>query len=61
MGEACGAAREGDARLHTSFLADRVGSALEFAIHAVIDVAALAVVALATGATVATRGCSAVV
>ncbi|EIC0884422.1 hypothetical protein K9418_004583, partial [Salmonella enterica subsp. enterica serovar Derby] len=54
MGEAFWAAREGDALLHTSFLADLVGSALEFAINAVIDFAALAVVALATGATVAT-------
>ncbi|EAV9010790.1 type IV secretion protein Rhs, partial [Salmonella enterica] len=60
MGEAFWAAREGDALLHTSFLADLVGSALEFAINAVIDFAALAVVALATGATVATLGCSAV-
>lgn len=49
MGEAFWAAREGDALLHTSFLADLVGSALEFAINAVIDFAALAVVALATG------------
>ncbi|EDQ4866020.1 type IV secretion protein Rhs [Salmonella enterica subsp. enterica serovar Aqua] len=60
MGEAFWAAREGDALLHTSFLADLVGSALEFAINAVIYFAALAVVALATGATVATLGCSAV-
>ncbi|EMC9590583.1 RHS repeat protein [Salmonella enterica] len=60
MGEAFWAAREGDALLHTSFLADLVGSALEFAINAAIDFAALAVVALATGATVATLGCSAV-
>ncbi|KSB86600.1 hypothetical protein LFZ31_13500 [Salmonella enterica subsp. enterica serovar Newport str. S09097] len=37
MGEAFWAAREGDALLHTSFLADLVGSALEFAINAVID------------------------
>ncbi|ELR2727187.1 hypothetical protein QR966_003985 [Salmonella enterica] len=60
MGDAFWAAREGDALLHTSFLADLVGSALEFAINAAIDFAALAVVALATGATVATLGCSAV-
>lgn len=49
MGEAFWAAREGDALLHTSFLADLVGSALELAINAAIDFAALAVVALATG------------
>ncbi|PJO85935.1 hypothetical protein, partial [Salmonella enterica] len=59
MGEAFWAAREGDALLHTSFLAVLVASALDFSIIAVIDLAALAVVPLATGATAATLGCSA--
>ncbi|EGM1791495.1 type IV secretion protein Rhs [Salmonella enterica subsp. enterica] len=60
MGDAFWAAREGDALLHTSFMADLVGGALDLAINVIIDMAVTAVVGAAVVATGATMGCGAV-
>ncbi|OAJ49363.1 RHS repeat-associated core domain-containing protein [Pseudomonas marginalis] len=60
MSEDLWAAREGDALLHTSVMADILGGVLEVAAYAAITyvgcLAAAAAVALVTGATIATGG-----
>ncbi|WP_296266629.1 RHS repeat-associated core domain-containing protein [Pseudomonas sp. UBA6562] len=56
MSDAFWAAREGDALLHTSMLADIVGGVLEIAATAAIGALATAAVAAAFGLTVATGG-----
>ncbi|WP_459207112.1 RHS repeat-associated core domain-containing protein [Pseudomonas sp. MLB6B] len=56
MSDAFWAAREGDALLHTSMLADIVGGVLEIAATAAIGALATAAVASAFGLTVATGG-----
>ena len=60
MTDAFWAAREGDALLHTSMMADVLGGVLEVAAYAAITsvgcLAAGALIAAATGVTIATGG-----
>ena len=56
MSDALWAAREGDALMHTSMLADIVGGVLEIAATVAIGALATAAVAAAFGLTVATGG-----
>ncbi|NIE75307.1 type IV secretion protein Rhs [Pantoea sp. Ap-967] len=56
MSDALWAAREGDALLHTSIMADIVGGVLEVAANVAIGALATAAVAAALGITVATGG-----
>lgn len=56
MSDALWAAREGDALLHTSMMADIVGGVLEVAANVAITALATAAIVAATGITVATGG-----
>ncbi|WES69442.1 RHS repeat-associated core domain-containing protein [Superficieibacter sp. HKU1] len=60
MGDAFWAAREGDALLHTSFMADMLGAALEVAANILVDVIVVGTMAFLAGVEVASLGCSTV-
>ncbi len=61
MSDALWAARQGDALMHSSMMADILGGVLEVAAYAVIGAVATAAVVAATGITVATGGLGACV
>ncbi|WP_423779488.1 DUF6531 domain-containing protein [Escherichia coli] len=58
MEEAFWAARQGDALLHTSFMADVLGAVVEVAATALVDVLVVGTMAALGGVEVATLGCS---
>ncbi|MEW3190115.1 DUF6531 domain-containing protein [Escherichia coli] len=58
MEEAFWAARQGDALLHTSFIADVLGAVVEVAATALVDVLVVGTMAALGGVEVATLGCS---
>ncbi|MGQ4133277.1 hypothetical protein ACUC97_28255, partial [Escherichia coli] len=61
MEEAFWAARQGDALLHTSFMADVLGAVLEFAAHVVIDAIIVGTTSLRAASVGITVGCTDVV
>uniref|UniRef100_UPI002587DD05 hypothetical protein n=1 Tax=Pseudomonas sp. TaxID=306 RepID=UPI002587DD05 len=61
MSDALWAARQGDALMHSSMMADILGGVLEVAAYAAIGALATAAVVAATGITVATGGLGACV
>ncbi len=61
MEEAFWAARQGDALLHTSFMADVLGAVLEVAANVVIDALIVGTTSLLATSVGITMGCTAVV
>ncbi|EFI5275620.1 TPA: hypothetical protein ACWKPQ_004171, partial [Escherichia coli] len=61
MEEAFWAARQGDALLHTSFMADVLGAVLEVAANVVIDALIVGTTSLLATSAGITMGCTAVV
>lgn len=61
MEEAFWAARQGDALLHTSFMADVLGAVLEVAANVVIDALIVGTTSLLAASVGITMGCTAVV